>query len=325
MKPVLSVICPVLNEEAYIGHVLRHFVESLPAEKELFVVDGGSADRTREIVKQWSEQYASIQLIDNPERYVPYALNRVIPMCSGKYIARIDAHAEYAPDYYPSILDAFAKSGADIVGGPTRTRARNAVQAAVACAICSPFGIGNSRVHQENYEGPSDSVTFGAWRREIFDITGLFDTDLIRNQDDEFHYRAKSKGLKIYQSPDIKLYYYPRSDLKSLFRQYFQYGTFKPLVLKKVPTEWKWRHLIPSLFVLYLFSLPAALIFPWWLLPLAAYVFGALYFSLRAPAPWPVRLRMPAVFPVLHAAYGLGFLAGLPAIVGGLPTVRKPV
>ena len=90
-------------------------------------------------------------------------------------------------------------------------------------------------------------------------------------------------------------------------------GYYKPLVFRKVRSGVRWRHLIPSLFVLYLFSLPLALWFPWWAIPLVLYVLGALYFSLSTPAPWPVRLRMPAVFPVLHAAYGLGFLRGLPA------------
>jgi len=101
--------------------------------------------------------------------------------------------------------------------------------------------------------------------------------------------------------------------LSKLFSQYYQYGYFKPLVFRKVHTGLRLRHLIPSFFVLYLFSLPLTLLFPCWSIPLLVYVMAALYFSFRAPAPWPVRWRMPAVFPVLHIAYGAGFWAGAPA------------
>ena len=67
------------------------------------------------------------------------------------------------------------------------------------------FGVGNSSFHFEDFEGFTDSVYLGAWKRKIFEKTGLFDTTFKRNQDDEFHYRAKSMGFKVYQDPEIKL------------------------------------------------------------------------------------------------------------------------
>ncbi len=201
----LSVICPVYNEQAHIGRLLDFFSKALPEDKELLIIDGGSTDDTVRIVQAWQAKNREIKLLHNPQRIVPYALNMAIPRCEGRYIVRLDAHTDDGEDYFERILDSFARSGADIVGGPTRTRSTNAFQAAVAQAICTRFGIGDSRVHQEDYEGFTDSVTFGAWRREIFDRTGLFDTELVRNQDDEFHYRARSLGLRLYQDPAIRL------------------------------------------------------------------------------------------------------------------------
>ncbi len=309
---ILSVLCPTWNEEKYIEKVLHFFTSANPGDKELFIIDGQSTDRTVCIVRVWQQKYPNIHLLTNEKRYVPYALNLAIPSCKGQYIVRLDAHTEYELDYFEQVIATFKRTDADIVGGPTRTRANDATQAAVANAICSPFGIGNSRVHQEMYEGYTDSVTFGAWRKDIFQITGLFDTDLIRNQDDEFHYRAKSKGLKIYQSPDIKLYYFPRSSLKALFRQYFQYGLYKPLVLKKVPGEWKWRHLIPSLFTLYL-PLAAVLAFLHFsfLFPIMLYLLANIYFSFMNKLPCPSKWISLLVYPIIHLAYGSGFIKGV--------------
>lgn len=311
---LLSVICPTLNEEDHIEKILQHFLQSPPFDKELFIIDGGSKDRTLEIIKVWTLIHPNIHLLQNPDRYVSYALNKAIPLCKGHFIARIDAHTEYATDYYQTIINTFEAISADIVGGPTRTKATNLMQEAIAFAICKPLAIGNSQVHFENYKGYTDSVTFGAWRREIFKITGLFDTNMIRNQDDEFHYRAKSKGLKIYQNPEIRLYYYPRSTLSGLFSQYFYYGFYKPLVLRKVPSGFKWRHLIPSFFVLYLLSFPLVFLWPYWLLPLILYLLLITIVSLKSTVPLSVKLRIIFVFPTIHTAYGIGFLTGLPSL-----------
>ena len=307
----LSVICPCFNEEEYIRGLLDFFVSSAPKDKELLLVDGGSRDKTKLIIQEYQKNHKNISLLDNPQKIVPFALNKAIPQCKANIIVRLDAHTKYAPDYFEKVLETFEKAEADIVGGPTRTACKAPFQCAVAHAICTPFGVGNSQVHNVEYEGYSDSVTFGSWKKEIFADVGVFDERLVRNQDDEFHYRAKSKGKKIYQNPEIRLWYYPRSNLRGLFRQYYQYGLFKPMVLKKVNSEIKLRHLIPSCFLLYFLSLPLAFVSPFWLIPMALYMLLDVAFSLKAKGNLKVKLAALLVYPTLHVSYGAGFLRGL--------------
>jgi GT2 family glycosyltransferase len=170
-------------------------------------------------------------------------------------------------------------------------------------------------VHHINYEGYTDSVTFGSWKRSIFNSTGLFDESLKRNQDDEFHYRARSHGFSIYQSPEIRLYYYPRNTFKGLFRQYFEYGLYKPLVLKKVNSGLQLRHLVPAIFVLYLFSLVFFIGQFLWLIPLALYLLADTVFTLKSHKRPAVLWRLFFVYPTIHLAYGLGFIAGLRKLI----------
>ncbi len=311
IPPVISVICPVYNEEKYITKLLELFTKSQPANKELIIVDGGSTDATLKIFRSWEIGESEISLIHNPSRYVSFALNKAIEKARGEIIVRLDAHTSYAEDYFEAILAVFSRTGADIVGGPTRTAYLDSMQEAIAYAICTPFAIGNSRVHQLGYEGYTDSVTFGSWKRKMFSTTGLFDESLKRNQDDEFHYRARSLGFSIYQSPDIKLYYYPRNSLNRLFRQYYEYGLYKPLVLKKVNSGLQLRHLIPAVFVLYLFSLFIAVAYIFWLIPLGLYLLAGAFYTLRSHKRIAVLVRLFFVYPAIHLAYGLGFLAGL--------------
>ena len=48
---MVTLICPVYNEEKYIKNILTFFSDSDPAEKEIFFIDGGSIDDTVNIIK----------------------------------------------------------------------------------------------------------------------------------------------------------------------------------------------------------------------------------------------------------------------------------
>lgn len=309
---MITVLCPTYQEERYITGVLEFFVKALPLEKELYIIDGLSKDKTREIVQKYMKEYPDqIFLLDNPDKYVPYALNKGLEMAKGEIIVRLDAHTEYASDYFLKILETFKETGADIVGGPMRAVGKTPFQRAVAHATSAIFGVGDSHFHNEDYEGWVDSVYLGAWKTEIFSEVGNFDTRMVRNQDDEFHYRARSKGKKIYLSPKIKSEYFPRSNYRTLFKQYFQYGYYKPLVLKKVRSEIKLRHLVPAGFFLYLLTLPVSFWFPVILIPMVLYISLSLYFGFRMNGTLGEKLLASSIFLVLHISYGAGFILGL--------------
>lgn len=308
---LLSVICPVYNERAYIRKVIEFFLRPAPWEKELFLIDGGSTDGTLDIIRGYQERHPNIHLLHNSRRYVPFALNLAIPQCRGRYIARLDAHAEYPPDYFEACLAAIEASGADNVGGYIHSAGKGAAGQAIAAAMSSPFGVGNARFRTRAGDAFVETVPFGFWKREVFERFGLFDEELIRNQDDEFNYRTIAMGGRIFQSAGVHSRYFVRESFGALFRQYYQYGYYKPLVLKKVGKLVKARHLAPACFVVYLFTLPAALPFPWWLAPIGLYATLAVFFALKSKASLPAKVLAPAAFFTLHLAYGLGFLLGL--------------
>jgi succinoglycan biosynthesis protein ExoA len=309
---MISIVCPTLNEDKYITPLLDFFLSIEPQEKEIWIADGGSSDGTRSIVQQYANQYANIFLVDNPKKFVPFALNLLIPKCRGEIIVRWDAHTTYAPDYLLQIVSTFQATGASIVGGPMRAVGNSSFQKAVAYSTSTSFGVGNSSFHFEDFEGATDTVYLGAWRKEVFSKIGFFDEQMLRNQDDEFHYRARKADLQIYQSPKIKSYYYPRETFLSLYRQYFGYGNFKPLVLKKNKSEWKIRHFVPMLFVIYLLILALTVwYFPAILILLILYLLLDIYFAARVPHSMRVKFLSLLVFPILHISYGVGFCLGL--------------
>ena len=312
-RPLISIICPVRNEIGFIDRLVKFLVQVQPEAKECIFADGGSTDGTLQVLQKYTVQYPDIiRVVHNPHRFIPHALNIAITKCRADKICRIDAHSLYAEDYFEQILKTFFETGADIVGGVSQSAGTTTVQRATAKALSSVLGAGNSKYRLAKFRGFTEHVSFGAWKREVIHAIGGFDEDLLRNQDEEFQYRAKGAGFKVYSDPDIRLWHHPRETISELFQQYYRYGFYKPLVSFKVKSEMKIRHFIPGLFTTYLLLLPIALLSSWFLAPLGIYLMLVLFFAIKLGKGFNEIDTLLLVFPAIHTAYGLGYMAGLP-------------
>jgi glycosyltransferase involved in cell wall biosynthesis len=308
---LISVICPVLNGEKYIiDNILKFFINSKPTDKELFLIDGGSTDNTICIINEWIKDYSNIQLINNPNKYVPFALNIGIKKSQGQFISRLDIHTEYPIDYFEKCIDLLNSTNADNVGGTLISCGISRLGKGVAHCMSSVFGVGNSIPRVKNFDGYVDSVAFGFWAKESFTKYGFFDEIFIRNQDEEHNFRIIEGGGKIYQSSSIKTRYFVREDILSLIKQMFNYGYYKPKVLAKNFSRIRIRHLIPALFTIYLVIL-LFFIKPLLFLPLFIYFLLNIFFSFRSKEGFAIRMISLFVYPCMHISYGLGFIFGL--------------
>ena len=323
-RSTVSVLVPMRNEEQCIESMLSSVLgQSYPVHQlEVILIDGQSSDNTRHIIDEFSSKHAEsglrIRVLNNPNVIVSSALNLGISEAIGDIIIRMDAHADYAEDYVSTCVRLLHQTAAWNVGGPARTRAVGRMQRAIAAAYHSVFSVGGARFHNEGFEGEVDTVTYGCWKRETLILLGGFDEKLVRNQDDELNYRIIKAGGRIFQSPEIRSWYHPRSTLPSLFKQYFQYGFWKVKVIRKHRLPASPRHLVPILFLLGLLlgpfvSFAHASLLDIYLGCITLYLFLLLFFSFIAArkAGWDVFVFLPAVFLTYHTAYGAGFLAGL--------------
>ena len=253
MKSV-SVVIPVLNEEKYIEACIESVIaQDYPKDSlELLLVDGMSEDATREIIGRYTSDYDWIRMLDNEKRIIPAALNIGIVEARGEYIVRMDAHSEYATDYVSKCMEVLERTGADNVGGPQLTDGKNTKQKIIASAYSSVFALGGGKHFKKDYEGEADTVFLGAFKRSYAIEMGLFDEDLPRNEDDEFNYRIKKNGGRVYISPEIKSTYYPRDSFRALAKQYYGYGEGKPKVMKKHGKPSGFKQFVPALFVVFL-------------------------------------------------------------------------
>jgi len=318
--PLVSIITACRNEVRYIEEFLNSaLAQTLPtAEIEVLIADGSSNDGTREVIEKITAKHSSLKLIDNPYGIVSTGLNAAIKQARGKIIIRMDAHTEYAPDYVRQCVSVLEETRADNVGGPWVARGAGRISRAIAAAFQSHFAVGRARGHRPDYEGFVDTVYLGCWYKDIFKKIGLFDEELVRNQDDEMNLRIIRAGGNIWQSPRIKSWYRPRGSLVKLWRQYFQYGFWKVRVIQKHTIPASVRHLIPAMFALALIlGLVACLIHPVFrtgyigmlFLYTSFIAFGSLITAMKSG--WNLLPILPVVFSIFHLSYGLGFLAGI--------------
>jgi len=328
MNPFVSIVLPIYKEEKYIEKCILSIIgQDYPWEKmEVLLVDGMSPDRTREIISKYSARYPNIRLLDNPQKIVPFAMNKGIRESKGEVIVRLDGHCVYPSNYVSVLVKYLYELNADNVGGVWHTLPANDTAECRAIAIASshPFGVGGSEHKIGSREiKQTDTVPFGCFKREVFDRIGMFDEELVRNQDDEFNARIIKNGGKIFIIPDVEINYTSRDSMRKMRRMYFQYGLFKPLVNKKLGAPATVRQFFPGLFVLGLvFGLILSLICKW-----AAYCYVgvlALYFLIglglgisRAKRYKKIALvwYIPYTFLNIHLSYGIGYLVGLYKVI----------
>ena len=287
---------------------------------EVLIADGRSEDDTRSIIVSYAQRFRFIQLLDNAAKVVPPALNSCIRQSKGEVIVRMDAHSIYPPDYISRLVNALYLHNVDNVGGVwiTEPGSDTTMARCIALATSHRFGIGNAD-YRLGGGAPRlvDTVPFGCFPRAVFDRIGLFNEELIRNQDDEFNGRIINSGGKILLLPDVKIRYFARETLLKTGKMFYQYGLFKPLVNLKLKKPATIRQLFPPALVAGLvFPALTATWLPWagWIsiLLFAIYASPVILLSIKlSSGEWRNFISLVRIFPTIHLSYGSGYLIGI--------------
>ncbi|WP_315117512.1 glycosyltransferase family 2 protein [uncultured Clostridium sp.] len=315
----VSIVIPCRNEKNYIKKCIDSFInQTYPAKLfEVLICDGMSDDGTRDIVMEYENKYSNVKLIDNEGLSAPKGMNKGIKYSQKDVIIIFGAHAYAKEDFIEENIKALINNEVGCVGGPIETINEDDKGMAISLAMSSPFGVGNALFRYAKEETYVDTVAFGCYRRSVLDKIGYFDEELVRNQDDELNFRVIKNGYKILLSPKIKSYYYSRSSLKKLWKQYYQYGFWKVRVMQKHGRTASIRHLVPAAFVITnVLGLLLGLAFKWilylWFIEIGLYIIGDMVSSFKLinknKGIWKYIFF---IFPILHFSYGLGFLNGL--------------
>lgn len=316
--PMVSVVIPMRDEVDTIESCLLTFDhQDHPHDAlDVVVVDGMSTDGSRDVVERLAGSRPWLRLVDNPARIASAAFNRGIEAAKGEFVCIVSSHGSVGPDFVSRSLQVLQESGAAGVGGKLLHEGRDPVGRAIGLAMTSPFGMA-SPFRYASSRRAVDTIGHPMYRKQVLDRVGSFDESLDRNSDYELNQRIRNAGHTLVLEPEIVTTYHPRSTLPKLARQFWDYGRWKAQIVRRDPSNLRWRHVVPPAFVVGLAIAPVAATSSRGRTALSvsavAYVavLGAAVATARLTASDADMPTFVAAFPVMHATWGAGFLRGL--------------
>lgn len=325
MSSLVSVLMPVLNEEAAIVETLTSVLAQEGVEVEILVVDGRSADRTAQLVTEIASREPRVRLLTNDKTSIPAGLNIGLEHSSGEFIARVDGHTALSEGYFRRALECFAANPQlGGVGGKRVGVSATPTGRAIALALSSKFGVGNSINHYADTAQLTDHASLGVYRTAVAREVDGWDESLPVNEDVDFDLRILGTGHVIGFDPAMEVQWKVRDRVVDLFRQYRRYGRGKAAMIRKNGREaMRLRHALPPVAVVGGAVLSvAALRRPKVLIVGLPYLVALVAASSRAwqrrdPSERTSAVSLPLAFVAMHGGWGLGFLEGY--LLGSAP------
>ncbi|MFD4970521.1 glycosyltransferase family 2 protein [Streptomyces sp. NPDC058424] len=327
--PAVSVIMPVLNEERHLrGAVEAILAQEYGGEMEVVIALGPSADRTDDIAAELVAEDPRVHTVPNPTGRTPAALNAAIKASRHPIVVRVDGHGMLSPDYIATAVRLLEETGAQNVGGIMHAEGENAWEHAVAAAMTSKVGVGNAAFHTGGQAGPAETVYLGVFRRAALEQQGGYNEEFIRAQDWELNFRIREAGGLIWFSPELRVSYRPRPNVKALARQYKDYGRWRHVVARYHQGSINLRYLAPPAAVCAIAAgiVVGAALTPWALVVPGGYLAAIAAGSVPAGKDLPLaaRLRIPVALATMHMSWGWGFLTSPKSLARRVIAARRP-
>jgi succinoglycan biosynthesis protein ExoA len=326
--PPVSIVMTVVNEERHLKAAVDKLLhQDYPGELDIVIAVGPSRDRTREVAQSLADANGHVHVVDNPTGRTPTGLNAAIARTQSEIVVRIDGHAMVPPDYVRTGVLTLRSSGADNVGGIMAAEGTTEFERAVARAMTSRFGVGGAAFHVGGEPGPALTVYLGCFRRAALDRVGGYDETMVRAQDWEMNLRIRQTGGTVWFTPQMRVTYRPRPNLRALARQYHDYGRWRREVSRRHPETLSARYLAAPVAVAGVgagIAIACAGVIvrePWVVAAGLAAPLGYAALNVAATAQSALtapRLtvrearRLPLVYGTMHGSWGMGFLRGLP-------------
>ena len=313
---LVTVIMPARNEEQAIGAALDSVLGQTYPNLQFVVIDGGSTDRTRAIIEERQAHDPRVEIVTNPLPNIPVSLNLGLAAARGRWLVRVDAHSTVPPTYVADLVARLREGTWAGVGGIKPGVGVTSAGRAIAAAMSSRFGVGNSKYHYATEEVEVDHLPFGAYPVDLLREVGGWDENLVANEDYELDYRLRERGGRLLLDPRVVIAWQCRQSVPDLYRQYVRYGKGKADVALLHPTSLSARHVVAPALVAWLglAALRARRHPGQAALMVAPYVAGVALATgqtraaLEDDADW---VHLPGAFAAMHIGWGLGFWSGL--------------
>jgi succinoglycan biosynthesis protein ExoA len=311
---LVSFVMPVRNEEQHLASAVESVLaQELPKgyKPQIVLAVAPSSDATEELAKQLAKKHPELLVIKNPSGLTSAGLNLAIQKAAAHTVIRVDAHSELQPGYALEairVLELDPKVGN--VGGVMLAEGRTDFEKAVAWGYRSRFGLGGGKFHIGGEAGEVDTVYLGSFRKSALTEAGLYDESIVRGQDWELNQRLRSKGWKVFFTPNMQAKYRPRKNLAQLAEQFYRTGLWRGKLSRDGFPNINLKYLAPPALVL-----ATLFVFPFWVYLgfVAVVALSAKELDSRS------RTWLLATLPTMHYLWGIGFLLGF-----AFPSLARP-
>ena len=303
-----------MNEKTAIQRLLQSLADQTRRPDEVVIVDGGSADGTLALLKEWEAAGSlPLRVLQEPGANISAGRNLAIDAATGDVIAVTDAGVRLEADWLETLLRPFAEQTEKfvaVVSGWFVADPHSAFEAAMGATVLPHL----REIRPQTFLPSSRSIAF---RRAAWEAAGGYPEWLDYCEDLVFDLRLQELYGPFPFAPQARVYFRPRSSLRAFFHQYYRYarGDGKADL-------WRKRHLIR--YLTYLVATPlliglALFYSPFWWLALLA---GALVYivppyrrlgALLAPYGLWDRLKAILLVPVIRIVGDVAKMAGYPA------------
>ncbi len=253
--PFISIINPIRNVERTLETNLKFLLDiDYPKDRmEIVFGDGGSTDKTVDIISKWQKKYELIKLVIVPNSKSPgEARNAALKMANGDYILFTDGDCAPRKDWTKKILEPFFKDPQiGMVGGEIHTMRTNPNNDVEAYCEQTKFLMVSGRclLRNEGYypnitkdlphevngniHSPFFATANAAVSKAAADAIGREFWHEITSEDVDFSLRILKAGFKLYFKPSAIVDHMHRVTLQAYCKQLYGYGFGHPLAVQK--------------------------------------------------------------------------------------------
>ncbi len=207
----ISVIIPVKNEELTIARLLEALLAQTRIPDDIIITDGGSADKTVSIIKEYAHKNSSIKLICLPEAFPGKGRNSSIARSGSDIIASIDAGCEPVKNWLEELIKPFeADPEVKVVYGRYKPAVKTLLEKCFVLAT-EPSGY-------------DFSVASMAHKKEVWEKVGGYPEDLRSGEDTVFKSKIRDIGSKAVINCNALMYWQPRSNIPDFFMQFYNHA-----------------------------------------------------------------------------------------------------
>jgi len=337
--PFISVIVPVLNRERDIGRCLESLLALDYPSFEIIVVENGSTDQTPEVISRYP-----VRMVIERKRGAYIARNTGMEMAQGEIIAFTDSDCVVEKDWLKALAGNYIDQRVGGVGGHLLPfKASTMVEQFLSFGILAIFHSprkGPVRSDPHRFLSGALGSANMSYRSCVLKELGGFDPNLaFFGGDYDLCWRVQRAGYAVIYDPEAIVYHRLRNSLSSMITQFFYFGKYLPLLLKRQPgyssyitiktylfSPWEFRCELPVRMLITLdfstvslLAIIVATMYPplfYLSIPMLGLMVLGTWRSSTRIARRTNQMRWLFLFPLLHLVRSYAFTVG--KIVGGI-------